>query len=598
MFSTSPPEAAEKEQVDAFELNVEAVAALEPDLVILAFDPGDAVAGFEALDIPVLLFDAPTDLDGAYSQWEVLGAATGRVAEAASLVAETSTSIDRAVEEVPTAEHPATYFYELDPTLYTATSGTFIGSLFTQFGMENIADPADPDGTGFPQLSPEAVIEADPDLIYLADTQCCQQNAAAVAERPGWDTLGAVERGDIVELPDDVAQRWGPSVVELVEMIASSLERHLECCRLSTGPASGRGEVVARPVRLPWQALALALLALAAAALAGLVLGPAALPPGDVIRELLDALPFVNIESALDARQTAILWELRAPRVVLGGLVGATLATAGAAYQGVFRNPLADPYLLGVAAGAGLGATIALVADAAPGLVAPAAFCGAVVAVVLATSLARTAGTTRTPATLILAGVAVAAFLTAVQTFLQQQRSDSIREVYSWILGRLSTVGWSEVWQVMPYVVVTWLAITVGRRLLDVLAVGDHEAATLGIRPNRVRVVMVVAATLGTAAVVAVSGLIGFVGFVVPHTVRLLVGTSYRVIVPLSLVLGAAFLILADLAARTVVAPGELPIGVVTAFIGAPFFASGAVGGPWGRVVIPDAACRRGTCRL
>ena len=118
-----------------------------------------------------------------------------------------------------------------------------------------------------------------------------------------------------------------------------------------------------------------------------------------------------------------------------------------------------------------------------------------------------------------------------------------------------------------------WLAITVGRRLLDVLAVGDHEAATLGIRPGGVRVVMVVAATLGTAAVVAVSGLIGFVGFVVPHTVRLLVGSSYRVIVPLSLVLGAAFLILADLAARTVVAPGELPIGVVTAFIGAPFFA-------------------------
>ena len=228
MFSTSPPEASEKEQIDAFELNVEAVAALEPDLVILAFDPGDAVAGFEALDIPVLLFDAPTDLDGAYAQWEVLGAATGRVAEAASLVAETITSVDRAVEGVPAAEHPATYYYELDPTLYTATSGTFIGSLFSRFGMENIADPADPDATGFPQLSPEAVIDADPDLIYLADTQCCQQDAAAVAERPGWDTLGAVERGDIVELPDDVASRWGPSVVELAEMIGASLERHLE----------------------------------------------------------------------------------------------------------------------------------------------------------------------------------------------------------------------------------------------------------------------------------------------------------------------------------------------------------------------------------
>jgi iron complex transport system substrate-binding protein len=228
VFSTSPPEAAEKEQIDAFELNVEAVAALEPDLAILAFDPGDAVAGFEALDIPVLLFDAPTDLDGAYSQWEVLGAATGRVAEAASLVEETSTSIDRSVGEVPEMAHPVTYYYELDPTLYTATSETFVGSLFSGFGMENIADPADPDGSGYPRLSPEVVIDADPDLIYLADTQCCQQDAAAVAARPGWDTLGAVERGDIVELPDDVASRWGPSVVELAEMIASSLERHLE----------------------------------------------------------------------------------------------------------------------------------------------------------------------------------------------------------------------------------------------------------------------------------------------------------------------------------------------------------------------------------
>jgi iron complex transport system substrate-binding protein len=228
MFSTSPPEAADREQIDAFELNVEAVAALEPDLVILAFDPGDAATGFEALDIPVLLFDAPTDLDGAYSQWEVLGAATNRVAEAASLVAETSAAIDRSVAEVPEMAQAVTYFYELDPTLYTATSATFIGSLFSGFGMENIADSADPDGTGFPQLSAEAVIDADPDLIYLADTQCCQQDAAAVAERPGWDTLGAVERGDIVELPDDVASRWGPSVTELAEMIAASLQRHME----------------------------------------------------------------------------------------------------------------------------------------------------------------------------------------------------------------------------------------------------------------------------------------------------------------------------------------------------------------------------------
>jgi iron complex transport system permease protein len=246
---------------------------------------------------------------------------------------------------------------------------------------------------------------------------------------------------------------------------------------------------------------------------------------------------------------------------------------AGAAYQGVFRNPLADPYLLGVAAGAGLGATLAIVTVGSGSFLVPvAAFAGALAAVAATYALGAAGGGRRTGAALILAGVAVAAFLTAVQTFVQQRNADTIREVYAWILGRLGTTGWGDVALVTPYAIVSIVVILLHRRLLDVLAVGEDEARTLGVRPERVRAVVVVAATLGTAGAVAAGGLIGFVGIVVPHAVRLIAGSSYRVILPLTVLGGAAFLTLADVIARTAVSPSEIPIGVVTAFVGGPFF--------------------------
>ena len=316
---------------------------------------------------------------------------------------------------------------------------------------------------------------------------------------------------------------------------------------------------------------------LAGAALAAVLVGPVPLSPGPVVLELAGRLPLVHTHSGLSRQEAVILWQLRLPRVVLGGLVGAMLALAGAAYQGVFRNPLADPYLLGAAAGAGLGATLAIAYGpdtvAWPVDLLPlAAFAGAVIGVVAAYALGRSGGA-RTTTTLILSGVAVAAFLTAVQTYLQQQKAETLREVYGWILGRLTTAGWHEVALVVPYALLSTVAILLHRRLIDVLAVGDDEAASLGVRAARVRLVVVAAATLATAAAVAVSGLIGFVGIIVPHTIRLVAGPSHRLLVPLSLIGGAAFLIMADLVARTVMAPAELPIGVITAFFGAPFFA-------------------------
>jgi iron complex transport system permease protein len=318
-----------------------------------------------------------------------------------------------------------------------------------------------------------------------------------------------------------------------------------------------------------WVAASLALLVATMAVSASV--GPASIRPTDTLGAFAAAgLPFVDPPRGLSDRQLDILMLVRFPRVVLGALVGAMLAMAGAAYQGVFRNPLADPYLLGVAAGAGLGATVAIVTNAAA-WVPVAAFAGAVVGVVLAYGLGRTMRS-RGATSLVLAGVAVASFLTALQTYVQQRNTDTVREVYSWILGRLSTNGWTEVVRILPYVALSTAVILIHRRLLDVLALGDDEAQALGVNVSRVRVLVVTAATLGTAAAVAVGGLIGFVGIIVPHTIRLLTSSSFRVVLPLAAVGGATFLVAADLAARTALTPAELPIGVVTAFLGAPFF--------------------------
>jgi iron complex transport system permease protein len=314
------------------------------------------------------------------------------------------------------------------------------------------------------------------------------------------------------------------------------------------------------------------------ALLGGVMIGPAGPQWWRVPLELLDRLPFITIDSGLTATEWAIVWNIRAPRVVLAALVGSTLSLAGASYQGVFRNPLVDPYLLGVAAGAGLGATVVITVNRAGSstwIIDPlplAAFIGGLVAVLVTYVVGSRVTGERTATTLVLAGVAVTSLTTALQTFLLQRNSDVVRQVYSWILGRLSSATWSDVRLVLPYVILSTIALLFHRRLLDVLRVGDEEATALGVDVSRVRLVVVIAATLGTAAVVAVSGLIGFVGIIVPHAVRLVVGASYRIVMPMCILVGAAFLILADIPGRVLDNPAETPIGVVTAFLGAPFF--------------------------
>jgi len=315
----------------------------------------------------------------------------------------------------------------------------------------------------------------------------------------------------------------------------------------------------------------------------GASIGPAGPESWRVPVALLDHLPLIAIDSGVTQAEWNIVWRIRMPRVILAALVGGMLSVAGASYQGVFRNPLVDPYLLGAAAGAGLGATLALTTgrnvtmswsvDPVPtAAFVFAVFTVAVTYLVGASFSGSSSGSGRSGVTLVLAGVAVVAFVTAMQTFILQRNQDVVREVYQWILGRLSGATWSDVVLIFPYVAVSCLVLMLHRRHLDVFRVGDDEAAALGVSVGRTRVVIVIAATLGTAAVVSVSGLIAFVGLVIPHAIRLMAGAGYRRLIPLSLLFGASFLIIADIPGRMLSSPAETPIGVVTAFLGAPFF--------------------------
>jgi iron complex transport system permease protein len=329
----------------------------------------------------------------------------------------------------------------------------------------------------------------------------------------------------------------------------------------------------ARGRRLPAaRAYGVAAAFLVAATLVSALAGAADLNPLATVAALLDKIPFVHLPSSLSALDRAVLFDIRMPRIVVALMVGALLSVAGAGYQGVFRNPLVDSGLLGASSGAGLGATLAIVylGQQGPEVVPIAAFAGSLAGVMIA-YLSGAVGASGT-ATLLLAGVAVGLFLTAVQTYIMQRSAQDLQQIYSWLLGSLSGATWQQAGEILPYAVVSVTIVLLHGRHLDVLSVGDEEARALGLHPARIRLIVVAACALAAASAVAVSGLIGFVGIVVPHVVRRLAGPSYRLVLPLSLLVGAGFLVLADTLARTVVAPAELPIGVVTALIGSPVF--------------------------
>jgi cobalamin transport system permease protein len=305
-------------------------------------------------------------------------------------------------------------------------------------------------------------------------------------------------------------------------------------------------------------------------------LGAVFIPPGTVLRILAAQISSLNIVPNWPESFAAIILAVRLPHTVLVVLTGAALGSSGAAYQGLFRNPLADPYLIGVASGAGLGAVFAMALHWPRTLlgfylIPVGAFVGAILTVVLVYNLARVEGMVPLT-TLILAGVALGAFASALTSFLMLSTELQLHRAISFLLGGSPIAGWDPVVAVFPYMLVGMGLLVISGHMLNVLQFGEEEAKQMGLNVDRAKIFIIVVASLTTAVAVAFSGVIGFVGLIVPHMIRIIWGPDYRRLIPLSILGGGSALLLADMLARVLLAPSTLPVGIVTAMAGAPFF--------------------------
>jgi iron complex transport system permease protein len=312
------------------------------------------------------------------------------------------------------------------------------------------------------------------------------------------------------------------------------------------------------------------------AVILSVAVGAVFIPLGTMMRLLAERVQGLIPTGGQPETFATILFQIRLPHTALVAISGAALAGSGAAYQGLFRNPLADPYLIGVASGAGLGAVMAMSIHWPGNLlglftIPAAAFAGALVTVASVYMLARKASSTPIT-TLILAGVAVGSFASALTSFLMLQSQGELRRAIAWLLGGATMSGWEPVLAAFPYIVLGLGLLLTSGHALNVLQFGEEQAHQLGLPVERARTVLILAASLATAAAVAFSGVIGFIGLIVPHLVRLVWGPDYHHLVPLSILGGASALLLADLLARLALAPQELPVGIITALAGAPFF--------------------------
>ena len=327
--------------------------------------------------------------------------------------------------------------------------------------------------------------------------------------------------------------------------------------------------------RRAYAILGLLVVSVAVIALATTI-GSVQIPFFTTCRILFSQLPLVNITPTWTGPTETIILDIRLPRVIMACFVGAALAIAGATYQGLFRNPLAEPYLIGVAQGAALGAVIGFLLPfdwqgAWFGIIPILAFSGAVINVVIVYGLARV-GKTLPVTTLILAGVALGALWGSIVSYLIITSGEKIHGIVFWLMGSFSLSKWSELVVILPYMVVGVIVIMLYSRSLNVMQLDEEQAQQLGINVEKVKLILLVAATLITAAAICFVGIIGFVGIIIPHAVRLIWGPDYRFLLPLTVLTGAIFMVLADILARTALAPTEIPIGVITAICGVPFF--------------------------
>lgn len=325
--------------------------------------------------------------------------------------------------------------------------------------------------------------------------------------------------------------------------------------------------------------LAILILLLLLSGIAAISLGAVQIPLSQTIVIFLRRLPFlgsISSGSGIPNAYETIIFQIRLPRVVLSTLVGAALATAGVILQGLFKNPMADPYVVGVSSGAALGATVSIVFIKGTGLLALyavpfLAFIGAITAILVVYHLAKMGGIVPI-SSLLLSGIAVGSFLTAVMTFLMATTTRDLHSVIFWLMGGFSARNWRHVSMASPFFAIGLPAALIFSRELNIMLLGEEKAYHLGIEVETVKRLLLVVASLMAASAVAVSGLIGFVGLMIPHIIRLIIGPDHRLLIPAAALAGSTFLVLADMIARTILAPTEIPVGIVTAFFGAPFF--------------------------
>lgn len=315
------------------------------------------------------------------------------------------------------------------------------------------------------------------------------------------------------------------------------------------------------------------------ATLVAISIGAAQIPLNLVGKVFLNRLPLLTRfarRTDFSSTYETIIFEVRLPRVILSAIVGAALATAGVIFQGLFKNPMADPYIIGVSSGAALGATLAIVLQTGMGLlgfyaIPFMAFLGAMVTTLIVYRLAKVGG--RIPiSSLLLSGIAVGSFLTAIISFIMASVGKDLYSVIFWLMGGFSARNWSHVKMALPFFLLGLPLALAFARDLNIMLLGEEKAQHLGIEVEQVKKILLVSASLMAAAAVSVSGLIGFVGLMTPHIVRLIVGPDHKLLLPCSALGGAIFLIVADTIARVLLAPTEIPVGVITAFFGAPFF--------------------------
>lgn len=314
------------------------------------------------------------------------------------------------------------------------------------------------------------------------------------------------------------------------------------------------------------------------ATLLGISIGTVSIPILDVLKIIISSIFHLSILDTTDSMYVNIVMNIRLPRVILSGLVGASLAIAGAAFQGLLRNPLADPYTLGVSSGASVGAVLTLFFNLSLPFIGPytlpvLSIMASFITLILVLFFARKIDRALRVETIILTGVIFSSFLGAIISLMIALTGEELRQIIGWLLGSVSMRGWDYIWIILPFFIIGSLLLLLNVKELNVMSFGEEQAKHLGVDVEKKKMVVLIAGAILTGAAVAVSGTIGFVGLVIPHFSRILWGPDHKHLLPLSILTGSGFLIIADLISRTIIAPSELPIGVITALIGGPVFA-------------------------